>query len=74
MAVVLFLFAIFLRLGLLPCCIVVPLFKLSWVFDVGFEIRDCPAVWTQKVWPGGTIEDRSYAFVMPDVRTWCYKQ
>jgi hypothetical protein len=36
----------FLRLGLFPRCIIIPLFKLARIFNVGFQIGDCSAVGT----------------------------
>jgi hypothetical protein len=45
-AVLLLLLAIFLRLSVLPRCIIIPLLELARVFSVGFKIGDCSAVGT----------------------------
>lgn len=42
----------------------------GWFVELGFEIRDTSAVGTNEVWPVRTVDDDSYAFVMPGVGTW----
>jgi hypothetical protein len=46
MTVLLLFLTIFLRLGLLSHWIFIPLFELARVFNVGFQVSDCSAVWT----------------------------
>ena len=47
-----------------------PFLEIGLIFDVGFEVGDGAAVWTQKVGPCWAVEDGTDTLVVPHVGAW----